>query len=85
MKTTIDGAGRVVIPKEIRTRAGLESGTEIDVTLDGFSVRLTRAVSGPRLERVGKRLVARPTAPPEERVDVDIAELVEAERERWPS
>jgi AbrB family looped-hinge helix DNA binding protein len=31
MKTTIDGAGRVVIPKALRDRAGLQAGMEIEV------------------------------------------------------
>jgi AbrB family looped-hinge helix DNA binding protein len=31
MKTTIDGAGRVVIPKAIRERAGLTPGMEVEV------------------------------------------------------
>ncbi len=31
MRTTIDGAGRVVIPKAVRDEAGLEAGTAIDV------------------------------------------------------
>ena len=37
MKTTIDAAGRLVIPKEIRKRAGLTSGCEVEVrcTQDG--------------------------------------------------
>jgi AbrB family looped-hinge helix DNA binding protein len=31
MRTTIDGAGRVVIPKALRDQAMLEAGAEIDV------------------------------------------------------
>jgi AbrB family looped-hinge helix DNA binding protein len=31
MRTTIDGAGRVVIPKELRSRAGLAPGTEVEI------------------------------------------------------
>lgn len=37
MKTTIDRAGRVVIPKALRDRAGLQAGSEIEVNLrDGL-------------------------------------------------
>lgn len=61
MRTTIDRAGRVVIPAAIRERARLSPGTEIEVTLEDGSVRLVRRVPGPKLVRVGKRLVARPT------------------------
>ena len=63
MKSAIDKAGRVVIPSEIRRRAGLQPGTELEIVLeDDASVRLVRDAPGPRLHRVGRRLVARPTA-----------------------
>jgi AbrB family looped-hinge helix DNA binding protein len=84
MKTTIDRAGRVVIPAAIRDRAGLVAGAEIDVTLDEAGVRLERVAPGPRLVKVGRRLVARPTVTPQSRPVVDVAALIEEERNRWP-
>ena len=84
MRTTIDKAGRVVIPAAIRQRAGLRAGTELDVVVDEVSVRLIRRVPGPRIVRVGRRLVARPTAEAKDRPEVDLAALVEEERNRWP-
>jgi AbrB family looped-hinge helix DNA binding protein len=84
MRTTIDKAGRVVIPAAIRIRAGLAPGTELDVSIEDGSVRLVRRVPGPKLVRVGKRLVARPTAPAAKLPDVDFAALVAEERARWP-
>jgi AbrB family looped-hinge helix DNA binding protein len=33
MRTTIDRAGRIVIPKAMRDEAGLAPGTEVDVEL----------------------------------------------------
>lgn len=84
MRTTIDKAGRLVIPSVIRERAGLQPGTVLEVRLDEFGVRLERVAAGPQLIRVGKRLVARPTASPDARPTVDIAALVEEERNRWP-
>lgn len=85
MRTTIDKAGRVVIPARVRERLGLRPGTELDVLEDGFSVRLVRTVPGPRLVRVGNRWVARPMVAPEELPRLDIARLIEEERDRWPS
>lgn len=32
MRTTIDAAGRVVIPKQLRQAAGLEPGRELEIT-----------------------------------------------------
>ncbi len=84
MKTTIDKAGRVVIPAPIRKQAGLKPGTELEVFLEDGSIRLAKAVPRPKLVRVGKRLVARPTATPKELSKVDLARLVEEERNRWP-
>ena len=85
MKSAIDKAGRVVIPSEIRRRAGLQPGTELEIVLeDDASVRLVRDVPGPRLHRVGRRLVARPTARRHKQPEVDVAGLVDAERGRWP-
>jgi AbrB family looped-hinge helix DNA binding protein len=84
MKATIDKAGRVVIPAPLRERAGLVPGTELEVTLDDSGLRLERTAPPPRLVKVGRRLVARPTAPTQSRPDIDIAALVEEERNRWP-
>jgi len=84
MRTTIDKAGRLVIPAAIRVRAGLAPGVEIEVWLDDGAVRLERVAAGPKLIKVGRRLVARPTAPVEARPAIDIASLVEEERNRWP-
>ena len=84
MRSTIDKAGRVVIPAGIRDRAALVPGTELEVTLDDTGVRLERVAPGPRLVRVGKRLVARPTVTSADRPSIDVAMLVEEERSRWP-
>ena len=84
MKTTIDKAGRLVIPSAIRDKAGLVPGTSIEISLDETGVRLERIAQGPRLVRVGKRLVARPTADADNRPKIDVAALVEEERSRWP-
>ena len=41
MKTVIDGAGRMVIPKPIREEAGMRAGTEVEISFDGEAVRIT--------------------------------------------
>jgi AbrB family looped-hinge helix DNA binding protein len=84
MKTTIDKAGRVVIPAPLRERAGLTAGAELEVTADELGIRLERVAAGPRLMKIGKRLVARPTTSASSRPNVDIAALVEEERNRRP-
>jgi len=84
MKTTIDKAGRVVIPAAVRERAGLSPGAELEITEDELGIRIERVAAGPRLVKIGKRLVARPTAPAASRPSLDIAALIEEERNRWP-
>jgi AbrB family looped-hinge helix DNA binding protein len=84
MRTTIDKAGRVVIPAAIRERARLTAGAELEITEDETGIRLERVAPGPRLVKVGKRLVARPTVSSNERPPLDIAAIVEDERNRWP-
>jgi AbrB family looped-hinge helix DNA binding protein len=85
MTTTIDKAGRVVIPAEVRKRLGLTAGTELELVIEGFALRLVRAVAGPQLVRRGERLVVRPRAAEGQRTEVDVARLIEEERDRWPS
>ncbi len=38
MTTTIDKAGRVVIPAEVRKRLGLAAGAELEMVIEGFSI-----------------------------------------------
>jgi AbrB family looped-hinge helix DNA binding protein len=85
MLATIDRAGRVVIPSEVRKRLGLTPGTELKLVIEVFAIRLTRAVEGPELLERGGRLVARPRAAEVHRTEIDVAKLIEEERDRWPA
>ncbi len=58
MKTTMDSAGRLVIPKRIREQAGLTPGAEIEVRYCDGHVELEAAAAGNHLERRGRFLVA---------------------------
>jgi AbrB family looped-hinge helix DNA binding protein len=84
MRTTIDKAGRVVIPAAIRERAGFSPGSALEITEDELGIRLERVAAGPRLVKIGRRLVARPTVAADSRPTVDVAALIEEERNRWP-
>lgn len=84
MRTTIDKAGRIVIPAAIRERAGLRPGAEVEITEEEVGVRLQRVAPGPRLVKIGRRRVARPTVAADARPRIDIAAIVEDERNRWP-
>ena len=55
MRTTIDKAGRLVIPKRLRDRLGLGPG-EVEVTADGAALRV-EAIAGEGLAERSGRLV----------------------------
>jgi AbrB family looped-hinge helix DNA binding protein len=77
MRTTIDKAGRLVIPREIRRRVGLEPG-EVEVTVDGAGVRI-EALGGEELVEVDGRLAIPPSGT---RIDDELVrELIDADRE----
>jgi AbrB family looped-hinge helix DNA binding protein len=60
MKTTIDAAGRVVIPKVLRDRAGLQAGMEIEVNLRDGLIEIAVPPPEGRLVREGGFLVWEP-------------------------
>lgn len=60
MKTTIDSAGRIVIPKALRLEAGLEPGREVDVRLRHGVVEIEPAPMDIRMESQGPFVVAVP-------------------------
>lgn len=71
-----------MIPARIRDRAGLVPGSELEITEDELGIRLERVAPGPKLVKVGRRLVARSSVAAA--VPIDISALVEDERNRWP-
>jgi len=85
MTVTIDKAGRVVIPARIRERLGLRPGTALDLSVEDNAVRLAASASPPKLvRRRSGLLVARPTVPARDLPRIDVAALIDEERNRWP-
>lgn len=60
MKTTIDAAGRVVIPKALRQQAGLQPGTPLDIRLTDGRIEIELAALPVKLVTEGHLLVAVP-------------------------
>ncbi len=54
MKTRIDGAGRLVIPKALRERYGFEAGVEIEIVTIPDGITLVPAVPARRILRRGR-------------------------------
>ena len=60
MITTIDHAGRLVIPKDIRRDSGIKPGMRLDVRWENGTIAITPAPLPVKLERKGRLLVAVP-------------------------
>lgn len=77
MRTTIDKAGRLVIPRALRHRIGLVGGGAVELELDGASIRI-EPVAGSELREEGGLLLI-PTAG----TSIDntlVRELIDADR-----
>jgi len=81
MVTTIDSAGRVVIPKPMRARLGLHGGSEIEVILVGGHVEIhPRGVDVLVEQRSDGPLLRVTSGVPRLTVE-DVRRLVEEDRE----
>jgi len=63
MRTTIDGAGRVVVPKPLRQAIGLQAGSEVEIRVSDGRIEMEPAPLDVRLQRRGGLLVAVPVRP----------------------
>ncbi len=77
MRTTIDKAGRLVIPRSLRDRIGLAGGGEVDLELDGAAVRIA-PVPGSNLREDGGLLVIPAAGTPI--TSAAVRELIDADR-----
>ena len=77
MRTTIDKAGRLVIPRSLRDRIGLVGGGEVDLELDGAAVRIEPVV-GRELREDGGLLFIPAAGTPI--TDAAVRELIDADR-----
>lgn len=73
MVTTMDGAGRLVIPREIRREAGLEPGVALEVRWRDGVIEIEPQPLSVTLTRKGRLLVAAPATrvPPLRSATVD--------------
>ena len=56
MRTTIDKAGRLVIPKTLRDEIGLTPG-EVELELDGAAIRIAPVTGAGVKERSGRLVI----------------------------
>lgn len=80
MRTTIDAAGRLVVPKALREELRLEGGTLLEIRLREGRIELEPVATPMRLVRRGRRLVAT-TDEPLPRLDADdVRNVLESQR-----
>jgi AbrB family looped-hinge helix DNA binding protein len=63
MKITMDRAGRLVIPSEIRREAGLEPGMPLEIHVEDGRIEIEPKTMQVKLKRRGHLLVAVPLVP----------------------
>ena len=89
MRSTIDRAGRVVVPKPIREAANLRPGTEVEFRVQGGRVEIEPVPLTVSLQRRGSLVVAVPEAdqPVMRAADVDetLAQLRDGSGEQEPA
>jgi AbrB family looped-hinge helix DNA binding protein len=81
MKSTIDKAGRLVVPKAIRKAARLEPGTEVELRLVAGRVEIEPVPLEVRLERRGGLTVAVPYDRQPELTESEVEATIDAVRE----
>lgn len=81
MRTTIDAAGRVVIPKSFRDQLGLTGGHQIDVAMHDGRIEISVPGSPMRLEGAGRDVYAVPD-PPDREMPALTPEIVRETLER---
>jgi AbrB family looped-hinge helix DNA binding protein len=83
MATTIDAAGRVVIPQALRRRLGLHGGTKLEIEeIDGAIVLRPASKVHMEIADDGMPILRAPKGTPPLTTD-DVRQLVEESRE-WP-
>jgi len=77
MRTTIDKAGRLVIPRALRNRIGLGGGGEVEIEVDGAALRI-EPVTGSELREENGLLVIPPSGVPID--DAMVRDLIDDDR-----
>jgi len=77
MRTTIDRAGRLVIPRSLRDRIGLSDGGAVEIELDGAAVRVAPVAGSDAREEAG--LLVIPSTGEPITAD-DVRDLIDADR-----
>ena len=82
MRTTIDRAGRLVVPKPIRDAAGIVAGAELEIRVSDGRIEIEPAPLEVRLVKRGRLTVAVPRRPVPALTEDVVRETVDRLRRR---
>lgn len=77
MRTTIDKAGRLVVPRPLRDRVGLAGGGEVELELDGAAIRIEPVAGSGLREEDGLLMIPMAGTPLSA---ATVRELIDADR-----
>lgn len=80
MRTTIDAAGRIVVPKAVRDALGLGAGQELEIAARDGRIEVEVPPVGMRLEDRGGLVVAVPDEPLPTLTATQVREVLEQTR-----
>ena len=83
MTSTIDSAGRLVIPKKVREAAGLRPGTQVRFRVESEGVLIEPVPLAVTLERRGTMVVAVPRTPVPVMSSDDVTRAIDEVRESY--
>jgi AbrB family looped-hinge helix DNA binding protein len=82
MKTTMDRAGRLVLPKAIRREARIEPGAELEIRVRDGRIEIEPAPLEVRLVKRGRLTVAVPSKPVPPLAQDEVAATIASVRRR---
>ena len=80
MRTTIDRAGRIVVPKAIRERLGLGGGAEVEVVERDGTIEITPSALAVVIEETPEGPVAVPVEPVPPLTQTEVLAAIDATR-----
>lgn len=81
MMTTIDSAGRVVIPKAMRQQLGLHGGLEVEIDLVANHIEIRAKGIELNVDQLADGPVLRPASPVPVLTVADVRQLLDEERQ----
>jgi len=82
MKSTIDNAGRVVIPKALRESAGMKPGSAVEIEYRAGKIEIEPLHQAPRLVRKSGLLIAIPSSRAPKLTTGEVNRIIRDQRER---